>query len=138
MASVNNRSSLLTAKAREIFTAHAAKGLPEIAKAILKKLSDLVGQPASSPEMQERRDAWLAFQSTGKIWTNSTNKAWRFAFKQSPQSVGTRLDIENGKFELMDNEVMESRIIASRLGLRILDVVSWERSEERRVGKECW
>ena len=131
MAGADNRSSLLTAKAREIFTTHAAKGLPEIANAILKKLSDLVGEPASAPEMQKRRDAWLAFQSAGKIWTNSTNKAWRFAFEQSPQSVGTRLDIENGKFELMDNEVMESRIIASRLGLRILDVVSWELNDLR-------
>ena len=131
MASANNRSSLLTAKAREIFTAHAAKGLPEIAKAILKKLSDLVGQPASTPEMQDRRDAWLAFQSAGKIWTNGTNNTWKFAYEQVPQSGGTKLDVKNAKFELMDNEMMESKILASRLSLRILDVVSWELNDLR-------
>ena len=113
------------ARAREIFTAHAANVLPELAKSILEKLSKLVDQPASAPEMQDRRDAWLAFQSAGKTWTNGTNKAWKLALEQPLQSVGTMFDVENGKFELMDNEVMENKILASRLGLRILGVVSW-------------
>ena len=131
MTSTNYRSSQLTAKAREIFTAHAAKVLPEIAKAVLKKLSDLVGEQASKTEMQERRDAWLAFQSSGKIWINGTNKAWKFAFQQDPQSGGSKFDVQNGQFELMDNEVMEGKILASRLSLRILDVVSWELNDLR-------
>ena len=131
MASLNNPTSPLTAKAREIFTTHAARVLPEIARAILDKLSELVNQPASAPVMQERRDAWLAFQSAGKAWTNATNKAWKFALEQPTQSVGTTFDIENGKFELMDNEVMENKILASRLGLRILDVASWELNDLR-------
>ena len=131
MTSPTNRSSPLTTKARELFTAHAAKVLPEIAKAVLDKLSDLVDQPASAPVMQDRRDAWLAFQSAGKAWTNGTNKAWKLAIEQAPQSIGTMFDIENGKFELMDNEVMENKILASRLGLRILDVTSWELNDLR-------
>lgn len=131
MASSNNRSSPLTVKVREIFTAHAAKCLPEIAKAILEKLSDLVDQPASAPVTQDRRDAWLAFQTSGKAWTNETIKAWRVALDQAPQSIGTMFDVKNGKFELMDKEVMENQILASRLGLRILDVVSWELNDLR-------
>lgn len=131
MSNASNQSNPLTAKAREIFTVHAAKVLPEIAKAVLDKLSELVDQPASAPVMQDRRDAWLAFQSAGKIWTNGTNKAWRLATDQAPQSVGTMFDIADGKFELMDNEVMENKILASRLGLRIIDVVSWELNDLR-------
>ena len=131
MASFNNRYSPLTAKVREIFTTHAAKVLPEIADAILEKLSVLVDQPASAPELQDRRDAWLAFQSAGKAWTNGTKKAWKLAIDQPPQSVGTMFEVENGKFELMDNEVMENKILASRLGLRILDVASWELNDLR-------
>ncbi len=131
MASGNNQTNPLTVKAREIFTTHAAKVLPEIAKTILEKLSDLVDQAASAPVMQDRRDAWLAFQSSGKAWTNGTNKAWRLALDQAPQSIGTMFDVEGGKFELMDNEVMENKILASRLGLRILDVVSWELNDLR-------
>ena len=127
----NNPSNLLTAKAREIFTAHAAKVLPEVAKAVLEKLAELVDQTASAPVMQERRDAWLAFQSVGKAWTNGTNKAWKLAAVQAPQSMGTIFGIEDGKLELMDYEVMEVKILASRLGLRILDVVSWELNDLR-------
>ena len=131
MPTHNNPSNLLTAKTREIFTAHAAKVLPEVAKAVLEKLAELVDQTASAPVMQERRDAWLAFQSVGKAWTNGTNKAWRLAIVQAPQSVGTIFGIEDGKLELLDYEVMEVKILASRLGLRILDVVSWELNDLR-------
>jgi len=131
VASAHHRSGLLTEKAREIFTAQAAKGLPEIAKAILKKMSDLLSLPASAEQTQERRDAWLAFRSAGKSWVNNTHKAWRLACAESPQSIGIRRDIESGKFELMDNSVMENRIIASRLGLGVLDVVSWELNDLR-------
>jgi hypothetical protein len=131
VASAHHRFGLLTVKAREIFTAQAAKGLPEIAKAILKKLSDQLSLPASAEQMQLRRDAWLAFQSSGKNWVNSTHRAWRLACEESPQSIGIKRDIDSGKFELMDNSVMENRIIASRLGLGVLDVVSWELNDLR-------
>ena len=114
-----------------MFTATAAKVLPEIAKIVLEKLSELVGQAASARVMQERRDAWLAFQANGKAWVNGTNKAWKQAIGSAPPSVGTLSNVENGQFELLDNEVMESKIIASRLGLRILDVVSWELNDLR-------
>ena len=131
MASTNNPNSLLSATVREIFTAHAAKVLPEVANAVSEKLLKLVDQTANSAVMKERRDTWLAFQSAGKAWTNGTNKAWKLAIVQAPQSMGTTFDIENGKFELMDHEVMEVKILASRLGLRILDVVSWELNDLR-------
>ena len=131
MASTNNTSNLLTVTAREIFTSHAAKVLPEVAKAILEKLAEQVELTASAPVMQARRDAWLAFQSAGKVWTNGTNRAWKQAIGQAPQSMGTMFDIANGKLELMDHEVMEVKILASRLGLRILDVVSWELNDLR-------
>ena len=131
MPTHNNPSNLLTAKTRELFTAHAAKVLPEVARAVLEKLAELVDQAASAPVMQERRDAWLAFQSVGKAWTNGTNKAWKLAAVQAPQSTGTIFGIEDGKLELMDHEVMEVKILASRLGLRILDVASWELNDLR-------
>ncbi len=131
MAILDNRSSALTVKAREIFTSHAAKVLPDLAAAVMEKLSALVDQPASAPEMQERRDAWMAFQSAGKTWANTTNKAWISGVQVTPQSASTLFAAESGKFELIDNEVMENKILASRLGLRILDVVSWELNDLR-------
>ena len=62
--------------------------------------------------------------------------------------------LETGKFELMGNEVMEDKILSSRLALRLLDFASWELndlrlriqslegiSELRRTmcsGRKCW
>ena len=131
MASASKPSNPLTAKARDLFTTSAAIVLPEIAKTVLEKLSELVGQAASARVMQERRDAWLAFQTNGKAWVNGTNKAWKQPTTPEPRLIGSTFDVENGRFELMDNEVMESKILASRLSLRILDVVSWELNDLR-------
>ena len=131
MSGLSNTANPLTAKAREIFTAHAAKVLPELAKAVLDKLSERLDQPASASVLQHRRDAWLAFQSAGKAWTNGTNKAWRLASDQTNHPTGTVFDIADSKLDLMDNEVMENKILASRLGLRIVDVVSCQLNELR-------
>ena len=39
--------------------------------------------------------------------------------------------LDTGKFELMDNEVVEARILASRVALRLLDFASWELNDLR-------
>ena len=114
-----------------MFTTHASQVLPEIANAILDKLVVLMDQPASAPVLQERRDAWVAFQAAGKVWTNGTNKTWRLPTVQPAKSLTTRSELDSGDFQLMDNEVMENRILASRLALRLLDVVSWELNDLR-------
>ena len=136
MASANHRYSPLTVEVREIFTTHAAKRLPEVAKAILEKLSLLAEQPDSAPEMKVRRDAWLAFRSLGKDWILGTGNAWKLALEQLTPSGDTIFNVQNGILELMDNEVIENKILASHLGLRILDLVSWELNDLRlRVQK---
>ena len=83
--------------------------------------------------MQERRDAWLAFQSAGKTWLNNTHKAWRLTLDPAPLPSGAKFEIaiDDGEFKLMDNAVMENKILSSRLGLSILDVVSWELNDLR-------
>lgn len=126
VADSNNKPSALVTQARDVFTTHAAQALPDIAKAILGKLVVLMNQPASVPIARERRDAWLAFQAAGKAWTNGTNKAWRAATKQASQSMTATSNQDSGDFQLMDNEVMENKILASRLALHLLDVVTWE------------
>ena len=131
MATSNNKQSSLATQARDVFTTHASQVLPEIAKAILDKLVVLMDQPASAPVSQERRDAWVAFQAAGKAWTNGTNKAWRLATGQPSQLLTTKSDLDSGDFQLMDNEVMENKILASRLALRLLDVATWELNDLR-------
>jgi hypothetical protein len=126
VADSNNTQSALATQARDVFTAHAAQALPDIGKAILGKLMVLMDQPASAPVARERRDAWLAFQTAGKAWTNGTNKAWREATRHASQSTTATSNLGSGDFQLMDNEVMENKILASRLALHLMDVVTWE------------
>jgi len=79
--------------------------------------------------MQDRRDAWISFQENQTAWVNGTISAWKKAL--IPPTASVRMAVDTGKFELMGNEVMENRILASRLALRLLDSASWELNDLR-------
>ena len=80
-------------------------------------------------EMQDRRDGWMSFQENETIWVNATMAAWKKALVAPVATASMPLD--SGKFELMGNEVMENKILASRLALRLLDSASWELNDLR-------
>ncbi len=126
VADSNNTPSALAMQARDVFTARASQALPDIAKAILGKLVVLMDQPTSAAVARERRDARLAFQTAGKAWTNGTNKAWRLATRQASRSMTATSSLGSGDLQLMDNDAMENKILASRLALHLLDVATWE------------
>ncbi len=132
MAVNNNKNSDLASQARELFTQHASRILSELAKAIHERLTVLVDQPGVGSEMQERREAWLIFQRGSTPWVNNTQKAWKAA-QTRPPVTAARLGshLESSKLELMGDEVMENKILASRLALRLLDVASWELNDLR-------
>ncbi len=106
--------------------------LPTLAKAIQDRLSALASQPGSAREMQELRDAWQAFQKSGPAWVQGTASAWNKAqsIPLLPATAPSRF-AESSKLELMGDEVMEDKILASRLALRLLDSVSWELNDLR-------
>ena len=126
----NKNNSLLVEQARALFTERAARILPALAKTIQDKLSALVDQPGSARDMQERRDGWLAFQKSGDAWVRGTTAAWANA-RAIPAANSPARFLDSGKFELMDNDVMEDKILASRLALRLLDFASWELNDLR-------
>lgn len=130
MAPSNKNNSLLVEQARALFTERAARILPALAKAVRDKLSALVDQPGSARDMQDRRDGWLAFQKSGDAWVRGTAAAWANA-QAIPAANSPARFLDSGKFELMDNDVMEDKILASRLALRLLDFASWELNDLR-------
>ena len=82
-------------------------------------------------DMQDRRDALLSFQSGSANWLVAVTRAW-----QAPQpangSAGSPLAaFASTKFELVDNDVMDDQILASKLALRLLDFASWELNDLR-------
>ena len=130
MASSTHKNTLLAEQARALFTERAIRALPELAKAIGDKLAVLAEQPGSAREMQEQRDALLAFQKNGSVWVQGTISAWSTA-QTTPRVAAQSRFADSSKFELMGNEVMENQILASRLALRLLDFSSWELNDLR-------
>jgi hypothetical protein len=134
VAANNTKNSLLARQARELFTEQAVDGLPDLSKLLSERLSALLDQPGSAREMQERRDAWQAFEPASEAWVAGTSAAWKKAQAVSAASIASVSApslLDTGKFELMDNEVMEARILASRFALRLLDFASWELNDLR-------
>jgi hypothetical protein len=126
----NNKQDLrLARQAREQFVAFAAKVMPTLAAEIKARLASTMDEAGNAREMQDRRDGWLTFQEYEAVWVNATMAAWKKALVAPAATASMPLD--SGKFELMGNEVMENKILASRLALRLLDSASWELNDLR-------
>ncbi len=122
--------SSLAKQARELFVVQVGRALPELVKACDTRLTTILDQSGPAREMQERRDAWTAFQKNQTAWLNQSRKALQRTllprFSQSGHEVSTP-----GRLELMAEGVMDDQIMASRLAMRVLDLASTELNELR-------
>lgn len=130
MATGNRRNSDIADQARALFAERAARLLPQIAKTAHERLSSLAMQSGAARDSQSVRDATQAFQKAGGAWVNGTARAWKTAQVRAAPFENSRLT-ESKKFELMGDDVVEEKILASRLSLRMLDFVSWEFNDLR-------
>ena len=69
----------LARKTRELFLGEMAKLMEELGAAVLARYSILVDEVVSAREMQDRRDAWLAFQKSRAPWVQGCVAAWQRA-----------------------------------------------------------
>jgi hypothetical protein len=93
------------------------------------RLTELLEQVSSVREMQDRRDAWSLFQSRSRAWEDGTSAAWRraaiaSAAAQTPRGASSAL-------ELVDDEVVENKILAARLGLAVQDAAGSDYADLR-------
>ena len=130
MHSRNTKHSILVNKARALFTERLVRMLPGLATSIGESLAELAAQPGNARQMQELRDALLVYQNNSSVWVQGTLNAWS---TKSPPTVAAAQSslLEPGKLELVGDEAVENRILASRLALRLLDFVSWELNDLR-------
>ena len=115
-------SNALGRKAREVFISQAEGVMEPMAEAVRARLIELVDQSASTKEMQDRRDAMLEFERLHKAWTEGTPKAWRRALV--PPTSTARVRLEAVSLELIGDDVVEKKILSSRLALSVLDKVT--------------
>ncbi len=109
----------LARQARAVFVEQAVKLLTEMSAAIGTRLSTLFEQSTNAREAQDRRDAMVAFQQGQIKWLEGTDKAWKNVSQTDLSVSNTRLPALN--LELIGNEVVESKILSSRLAMRMLD-----------------
>jgi hypothetical protein len=114
----------LARQARDLFLAKALEVLSDAAQAVRQKLTALLDQSANARESQDRRDAWVMYQKGEAVWTSGVVTGWKKAMVPSTTSV--RMSTNAMTFELMGNDVVENKILSSRLSLRILDKATWE------------
>jgi hypothetical protein len=116
-------------QAREQFVARAQAALAPLVNAIRERLAELVDTAGSSRERHERRDMMVDFEGKGAGWAQATAAAWRQAIVPATATARIRLDSSN--LELIGDEVVERKILASRLALAIQEKAQWELSALR-------
>ncbi len=87
-------------------------------------------EAAPSREMQARRDAWTFYQRNKSAWREATGKAWNEALLPRASIEKSGSDDLSG-MSLVGTDVVENKILASRLVLRVMDKVSSELDDLR-------
>jgi Protein of unknown function (DUF1631) len=124
--------SRVAQETRERFVADARRTMSEVVAAVQERLSVLMGEAVSSREMQVRRDAWTFYQRARNGWLEGTIQGWQKSLQ--PVSTFAKTDLQSADFDglqLVGTEVVENKIISSRLVLRVMDKVSGELDDLR-------
>jgi Protein of unknown function (DUF1631) len=119
----------LARQAREQFVAHAAGVMAGMATAVAERMVELIDQSESARDAQKRRDFLMTYRQVNSEWTQGTMLAWRKALLQ-PAEIG-RGQIDSDMLALIGDDVVENKILSSRLALGIMDKVGAPLNELR-------
>jgi hypothetical protein len=108
----------LATQVRQRLVSQASVLLAPLLVQVQERLVTLMDEAAPSREMQVRRDAWMSFQQRKTQWQEGTFKAWQAALVGPAKPTATSV---RGELELLGTEVVENKIIASRLALNLME-----------------
>jgi len=123
------QAAKLAAQVRQHLVALAAQAMDSVLGLVQERLSNLMNEAAPSREMQTRRDAWMAYQRFKDRWSKGTVQAWQNALL--PESRPVPL-LSASALELLGTEVVENKIIASRLALDLMEKSALEVNSLRK------
>ena len=123
------QSARIARQAREQFVTHAEAALAPMVQAIRSRLAEMVSSSSSSRDVQERRDAMMEFDRKGMGWAQAAARAWRQAIVAPPAVARTKL--EPGNLELIGDDVVERKIMSSRLAQAIQEKATWQLNDLR-------
>jgi truncated hemoglobin YjbI len=112
--------------ARERWAQVLQAGLTDVDKAVAEFFAALMEQTGTQRDMQKRRDAWQGYEQKRKDWLQTLATALR-ASAQPPLAamLGARAPatLDTG-LELVGDDVVENKIIASRIALTVMEDVA--------------
>ena len=114
----------LARQAREQFVSAVESVLGPLSEAIRNRMIELVDAATSTRDMQDRRDAMLEYERLRGEWQSGVAKAWRKAV--IPPTATARVRLEASSFELIGDDVVEKKILSSRMALLVLEKATWE------------
>lgn len=120
----------LARQARERFVAHMEAVLPELSEAVRTALAEWMDTAQSSRDMQQRRDALVEFEKEAARWAEATVRAWRRAVVPAA-ATGRPRNTQMTSLELIGNDVVENRILSSRLAMAVQEKAVWDLNDLR-------
>ena len=107
---------------RERFLAEAMQAMIEISGAVHEQITTLMDGPGNARESQERRDIWMAYKKCRPLWVEGTKTVWRECL--DPPKAKKQASLEVAGLQLVGTDVVENKILASRLVMAVMDKVN--------------
>ena len=107
---------------RRQFVTALSTDLVKIDQVVRGFLTELMSQTATQRDMQTRRDFWMLYDQLHGAWIQGTARAWAQALE--PLTISTRPSLGNISLELLSDDVVENKIVASRMALTVMEAVS--------------
>jgi hypothetical protein len=105
---------------RERYLADMCRAMAEIDDVVHTRLTELIAEPAILRESELRRDAWSAYKLARQSWVERTTKAWAACLNPVVKDASPT-GMEG--LELVGTDVMDNKILASRMVLAVNDEV---------------
>jgi Protein of unknown function (DUF1631) len=106
---------------RDGFLAEMSRGLVEIGGAVQDRLTALMDEPTNARESQVRRELWIAYKRCRPAWIAGTTKLWKECME--PAKVKKQSAPASDGLELVGAEVVENKILASRMAMAVMEKV---------------
>ena len=112
----------LAGTVRQQFVDGLCAGVAGVDQAIADFLAELMAQTGTQREMQERRDAWSKYQKHHAAWAQGLAQAFKAAL--TPALAPRKTALADMDFALLSDDVVENKIIASRVSLVVMEQAS--------------
>jgi hypothetical protein len=112
-------TSSLPRRLRQQYVVELSRQLGALGAAVKSRLTESMEQVGSVRDMQQRRDVWTLFQTHGRDWQEGVGAAWQKAALAAPAAPEARLARPVQELTLVDDDVVEDKILASRLALAL-------------------